>query len=509
VPVNAEMATRIEASLARAPAKPAKPKTPAPAILAPPPPASQAPELISAKRPTGGGVLPGKLSAAKIAKLIGEAKAGRLSNGHRAPDGHNLYLQISNRGAGASWLFRYNGLRFGRGRDVPLGLGGYPTVDIDMAREQARQYRLMLKDGKDPKSERDNQRLDRKIALGQAKTAGQVADEYFATHVARKSASHQAQAKRWLEQYVHEPIGDMPVEKVTQTVILDKCGLRELWISHNPSARGVQSHLSRLFDLAIHRDYYTGKKNPAAWSTLKHVLPTPRDVHRRTQHASVPYKDAGRFAQSLRSYRDGRVGGQAPFPNARTTVSLAVEMLLLTGVRTNEVRAAQWKEIDFPAKDVWLVPWQHLKTGYLHGKSRAVPITEPMRAIFDEMQKRRFDQSPEAPVFPGDWSRDGRLNRDTFSTFIRNSLGWEEGVTNHGFRTTLKDWCLAKGFSLVWWAVQVNHETGSKSDRSYGEDDLLEERRGMMEHWGRYLSAPAPETGGAVVEFKPKRRRTA
>jgi hypothetical protein len=77
--------------------------------------------------------LPGKLSTAKITKHINNAKVRKLRR-HVVGDGANLQLQISNNGAAVSWIFRYDGHRFGYPGDVPMGLGSYPDVDLEKAR---------------------------------------------------------------------------------------------------------------------------------------------------------------------------------------------------------------------------------------------------------------------------------------------------------------------------------------------------------------------------------------
>jgi integrase len=302
---------------------------------------------------------------------------------------------ISNNGAGVSWIFRYDGRRFGYPGDVPMGLGSYGTVDLDMARELAHQYRLMLSEGKDPKVGRDDRLLDDQIVRGAAKTVNQVADEYFEAKVARKSASYRWQTEKWFKTFLRDKIGQWPIQKVDTNTILETCELRDLWIAQNPTARGLQNHLSRMFDLAIARGYYRGG-NPAAWKGLQHILPSSSDVHQTKHHASLPYKDVARFMEKLRAYKDTRL----TYPNIRTTVSLAVEFIILTGVRLSEVRLATWNEIDHR---VWNVPPEHRKTGYRNGKVRPIPITEPMLAVLEEMAKRRTDQSPDAIVFP--WAR--------------------------------------------------------------------------------------------------------
>src|SRR5262249_27225781 len=84
---------------------------------------------------------------------------------------------------------------------------------------------------------------------------------------------------------------------------------------------------------------------------------------------------------------------------------------------------------------------------------------------------------------------------------------WPIKITGHGFRSTLRDWCRANRFPGEWWDIQVDHKLGNKTSQAYGHDKLVEERRGMMELWGEYLSHPAPElkTDG-VVNLAEKRR---
>jgi integrase len=451
--------------------------------------------LVPSRRPSA---LPGKLSAAKIAKLITDAKAGKLKK-RWFGDGNNLWLQIGNNGAWVSWIFRYDRRRFGYLGDMPLGLGSYGTVDLDMAREQACQYRRMLLVGKDPIVERENTRLDADIAQSKAKTVSQVADEYFEKMISRKEASTRQQVKSWFKTFIHDKIGQWPIQKVDQNVLLETCGLEDAWINKNTTAEQLRSRLTQMFDLAIERGYYRGK-NPAAWASWKHTLPAHSDVHQVKHHDSLPYEDIGRFMQKLRAYEDPRGAGRG----GRTTVSLAVEFVILTAARGEEVREAEWKEFDLQ-KGIWTVPWQHLKVGKKHRTDLLRPITEPMFAVLDEMEKRRIDQSPDAIVFRAQWSNNGMLNRANFNQFIRQQLGWGIHITTHGFRSTLRDWCRANQFPGEWWDIQVDHALGNKTSQSYGHDKLINHRHDMMEKWGKYCSKPAPEAG-AVVNLADKRR---
>jgi integrase len=410
-------------------------------------------------------------------------------------DGGNLWLSVSNNGNAKSWLFRWTvpGTR----TDRTMGLGPTHTVDLDEAREKARECRKLLMAGKDPRGEREDAKLDQAIAAGLAKTVNQVVDEYFAAKVAlTQTASHAA----WmLGKYVRETIGTLPIQKVNTDIILDRVGLRKLWVEKHKTADKVHSHLKRMFSLAIERGYYNGD-NPAAWKDhLEHILPRSKDVHRAKHHAWLPYQDVGRFMAKLRAWED-----LSARRRGHTALAFLVEFVVLTAVRVSEARLATWKEFDFEHL-IWNVPPEKLKTGRLNGEVKPVPITKPMRAVLDEMQRRRKDDSPDALVFPNPWDRDYSIS--SCSQFIRSTLKWERKVVIHGFRSTFVDWARANRFPSHLIDLQLDHVLGNKVGQAYGHDKMIEQRRGMMELWGEWCSGPPkPATGTNVLSLAKRRK---
>jgi integrase len=172
------------------------------------------------------------------------------------------------------------------------------------------------------------------------------------------------------------------------------------------------------------------------------------------------------------------------------------------------VRLAQWKEFDLE-RMIWNVPPEHLKMGYLSDGVLPRPITKPMLAVLEELQKRCIDHSPEAIVFQTPYHAKGCRTQDPgyIARFLREQIKWETKITAHGFRSTLRDWCRANRFPGEWWDIQVDHSLGDKTSQAYGPDKLLEQRRGMMELWGEYCSHPAPKPKtGSVVDLAEKRR---
>src|SRR5262245_57449394 len=148
-----------------------------------------------------------KLSAARIAKLTANGMYG---------DGGNLWLQVTNNGAGKSWLFRWTERRSGRER--VMGLGPLHTVDLETARHLALTNRQLLRFGNDPKKAHDDRILDTQIAEGKARTVRQVVQEYFDTRLSRSPPNTLSGAKRSCA-LINRVIGDMPIIKVYRKVI--------------------------------------------------------------------------------------------------------------------------------------------------------------------------------------------------------------------------------------------------------------------------------------------------
>jgi integrase/transcriptional regulator with XRE-family HTH domain len=447
-----------------------------------------------------GGTLPGKLSASRIEKLIKDGKDGKDGT---YGDGGNLWLQVTNEGRAVSWLLRWKL----QGRGENMGLGSYKDVSLEEARERALHYRRQLRLGRNPKAERNNAKLDESIKAGRVRTVSQVVDEYFEQKISHRSKSYRLTTAVRLKKYVHDKIGNMPIQKVDRDIILDVCGLRTLWTLKHPTALSLQSHLERIFNLAIANKYYVGE-NPAMWKKgLDQILPAKGDVHIVKHCASLPYKEVGRFVQALRTCKYRGLWEK----HGRPINTYLLEFVVLTGVRVSEALLAQWKEFDLEQM-LWHVPPEHKKT---KKKERPpIPITKPMLAVLGEMQKVRINPAPDGIVFPSfdaPGSRrlcDRPLTISSALNVVRHLLKWNTKITNHGFRSTLKDWWRANRFPMDWYEIQVDHVLGNKSKQAYGHDPMTEERRGLMELWGEYCSRIAPEPqGGHVVKLAEQRKR--
>jgi integrase len=469
-----------------------------------------------------------KLSQTRINSLIKQGKRGRYG------DGGNLWLDVAAVDV-AYWFFRWKvkDPLWKKGdplskkyHDRNLTYGPWHITDLDKARKLAEADRALLWDGKDPKAERDARELDDQIARGVARTVRQVAQEYDRDIVSHNAKNTQVGSRRYLARISHA-IGDMPIGKLNEQIILDELLLKnDLWVKHNPTATAIQGELIGMFRHAIHRGYVPRGHNPALGEHLRGALPKRRRVHKTKHHAGVPFRRMGAFMQDLFAYAHR---GRLQCYKGTPPIVLCLALIALTGGRPGEARLAKWKEFDEEA-GIWTIPVEHLKMGHTYDvdEPKRVPITKAMHRVLAEAKKIAYpsesstwqdghkrgpvfprarhtpDCSPEALVFPN--SINEPFNEAQLARHMRDQLKKWRPAVPHGFRTSLKDWWKNNGFPMDWWEIQVDHR-GDALKQAYGDDDALENRRGKMELWGEHCSKkPTPEPKGKVLKLSGKRR---
>ena len=62
------------------------------------------------------------------------------------------------------------------------------------------------------------------------------------------------------------------------------------------------------------------------------------------------------------------------------------------------------------------------------------------------------------------------------------------GCTPHGFRSSFKGWATSQG-DWAWETIEISlaHRVGNSVAQAYFRDDLLEQRRPLMQEWADYV----------------------
>ena len=159
---------------------------------------------------------------------------------------------------------------------------------------------------------------------------------------------------------------------------------------------------------------------------------------------------------------------------------LALELLIVTGVRSQEVRLALWDELDLDA-GLWTVPPDHMK----RAKAHIVPLPQAALSVLQRAAALRLAGSDY--VFPG--TNGGAMSDMTLLKVLRDA---GEPYHVHGFRSALTDWAANEGFPDAVVEAALAHKTPDATQAAYrrttylGTPDKPGQRVRLMEAWGAY-----------------------
>jgi len=390
---------------------------------------------------------PGKLTNLIIARA---KQRGYLS------DGGGLYVQISD-GGSKSWVFRFRD----NGRLREMGLGPTHTKSLAEARADATDCRKLRLDGIDPIAERQQGRLRARLEAARAMTFKQCAEAYIdANKAGWKNAKHSAQWTSTLATYAYPVFGELPVQTVDVTLVTKV--LEPIWKTKTETASRLRGRLEAVLDWATVRQLRQGD-NPARWrGHLDHLLPQRSKVQKVQHHPALPYSEISDFMGKLRAQE-----GQA---------ARALEFLILTATRTNEVIGAQWTEIDLDA-GIWTIPESRMKAG----KEHRVPLSKPALALLKGLHKTKLVEF----VFA---NADGKPLSNMAMLMLLERMQRSD-LTVHGFRSTFRDWAAEQtNFPRELAEQALAHSLKDKVEAAYRRSDLFEKRRRLMEAWSRYCA---------------------
>jgi integrase len=346
------------------------------------------------------------------------------------------------------WWYRYKSPRTGKPTEHKLGISAYAFTATE-ARDRIKRF------GHDADPVQDKR--DAKASI---KIFGEVADSWIADQKLTGGLLYTAEL--YLKQHCAE-LRDRQISTINADRIMS--ALRPLIDTHLDTARRVRRMLYTLFEYAIDRNWFAGS-NPA-----KKGSRWPKTQNSRN-HPGMPYTEVPAFMAKLRARHED------------ATAAVALELLILTACRSQEVRLMRWVEIDWDHK-VWTLPAPRTKQRARH----RVPLTDRMIQILQEQEK--LFQGSEY-VFYG-YSNEA-LAEKALLRYLRDSMGVKDYVV-HGFRNSFSDWAYETAeFEAHLIELSLGHAWGNKTTRSYYRRDALDARRPLMEAWSAYCAGSPGRT---------------
>jgi len=162
---------------------------------------------------------------------------------------------------------------------------------------------------------------------------------------------------------------------------------------------------------------------------------------------------------------------------------LAMKFIILTFVRTSELRFADWTEFNIESTEpLWVIPADRMKMRRTHH----VPLSRQAVSILEEIQQY---SGKEGYVFPQFYNKKKAMSENTL-LYFSNRLGYAGRNTIHGFRSVAST---VLNESRKWHPDvierQLAHQESNKVRSAYNRAEHLDERRKMMEWWSDYIES--------------------
>ncbi|WP_338466369.1 tyrosine-type recombinase/integrase [Novosphingobium sp. ZN18A2] len=400
-----------------------------------------------------------------MGKLTAVAVKAALANPGSYQDGDGLFLKVDKRG-GASWTVRIQ--RDGKRQDI--GLGSARMLTLAEARDKAGEIRKAVK------VQRRDVLAEKKDEAAAKVTFREAACQYHAENKSGwKSAIYARQWLASLENYAFAKLGNVPTGGITAADIITV--LTPIWQEIPETARQVRNRICAVLDYA-HAKGWRSTEAPSGNGSLKAGRGLPRQVKERENRKAMPYVAVPGFLTALRrrpSY--GR---------------LALELLVLTGVRSQEVRLATWDEFDLEAR-LWTIPAAHMK----RKKAHMVPLSDAALAVLAKAAALKLEGADV--VFPG-------AGGDPMSdmTLLKVLRDMSEPYHVHGFRSSLTDWAANEGYPDAVVEAVLAHKTPDAVQAAYRRTTYLGtpgqpgQRVKLMADWGGYCVGGVSGSGKVV-----------
>lgn len=406
---------------------------------------------------------------------------------YKLSDTDRLYVLVSVAGKRYwKWNYRLDG------KDCTYTIGTFPTVGLAEARERRMAAEKLVKQGIHPADHEEDQRL--KAKAEKAATFWSVAEEWINANKIKWSPYYVTQVETFMQRYVRDTaFGKRPIRQITTGELYElvkgvaqrteRKGMERKATGAPTLAILIRQWCGAVFRLAI----VSGRadRNPVADLKANDVIVRPKVKNNRA--LSV---------QELRDFLKALQG----FTGQRTT-GIAIELLMLTFVRTTELRAATWGEFDLE-NAVWTIPAERMKIK--DAGDHVVPLASQAVALLKEL--RGVAGTPKSGplwLFPN-YRRESDCMTATTINRALERMGFNGkgsiGFSGHGFRGTASTLLHETGYRPEVIEVQLAHQERNQVKAVYNKAKYLAERTTMMQQWADYIDSLKAD--GKVVPLK-------
>ncbi|HHT0594987.1 TPA: tyrosine-type recombinase/integrase [Legionella anisa] len=356
-----------------------------------------------------------------------------------------------------SWFYRFTF----DGKRCKMSLGKYPAISIKKARELLLNAQTLKEKGTNPIEHSKQEKLKHK------NTAKALILSWYTNYI-EKHRKQPKQAKQQIDADIIPLLGDMELDKIKPrdiTNALDKIVSRGSPIHANK----VLSTIKQAFNYAVSRGEMA--INPAATIRARDIggIEKPRERFLTLDEIKTLWlfldSDNSRVSMQIRT---------------------ALKIILLTGVRSSELRLAKWNEIDFE-QSLWTIPASHTKNALVM-KIHLTPLTQ---SLFELLQA----ESDSSFIIPG--LNDEEPLTDKAIAKAVSRIQTRVGIphwTAHDLRRTV---ATQLGQTLNIDPVVIEKCLGHKMPKimaTYNKNEMLPQRKEALEKWATLIHDLAQHT---------------
>ncbi len=386
-------------------------------------------------------------------------------------DGNGLSLLVSAKGA-KYWHFRFS---WHGGRQPRISFGTYPDLSVKQARQLRDEARALVAQGVDPRLYRSQKRRAASLAVEHTFKAVFLQWVEFRRHSLKEGRqSSLAQVQRIFNKDVLPFLGKRPISEIQRADLLDVLARIERRKALTVAEK-CRTWFNQLFRYALVK-IEGMEQNPA--SDLDVVaLPKPSVHH----HPFLRMAELPALLAKLRHYQ------------GNTQTQLGLWLMLLTGVRTCEIRSATPDQFDLQ-RALWTIPPETVKQLQLEMRKKGKrpqdmpPYLVPLSVQAVEIVRYLLAQVRPAQRYLLAHRSDlkQRISENTLNGALRR-MGYEDQLTGHGTRATLSTALHEIGYPKPWIDAQLSHADPDKVSAAYNHAEYVEQRRAMMQDWADRL----------------------
>lgn len=290
-------------------------------------------------------------------------------------DGGGLFLEIMPTGS-RIWRYSYGF----DGKRTKATIGPFPLISIKEARDRHETMRRQLLDGINPARQKQIDKIEAAAAVEQAQTFKDFAQIWLAEQQTTITERCRKQTTRWLTNDIYPALGALALGKVHAADVRD---LLESMRNTPVKADSVRSIVERIYKYAALK--LLVNYNPA--TPMKGLIIKPK----ATSYRPLSVAEIGPFVEAVRTC------------NAHLGTRIAVEFLMLTAVRKDNVCKARWAHFDL-VKRTWTIPGRTVGANGFMKMPEAHTVYLSDQALGLLTRARELSETSEW-VFPSVFSR--------------------------------------------------------------------------------------------------------